>query len=227
MKHSPTSTEISIRTRISLVVLGAVFLLAVAAWRRPGIGASELEPKRQVPQTPSSGQKLTRVVVDSGRTYPNEPIELTDLKLGGNPVRMSQGIDAAPDWLNGLEWKIKNISKKNILTIDLYLIFPTIQVRTGTMFVYPMRYGYDPKLPPNYDNSGFKEPLKPGESVKFVISDTIFTSLKPLLESKIPLVDIRHLRIRFELIVFEDDTAWSIGEDMRRYPGSLTWVPVQ
>jgi hypothetical protein len=155
-------------------------------------------------------------------------VELIALKLGGNPVGMSQGIDANTDWLNGLEWKIKNVSKKNILTIDLYLIFPDIQVRTGKMFVYPMRYGYDPKLPDTHNKSGFIEALKPSESAKFAITDTNFTSLKPLLESKIPLSEIRHLRIRFELIVFDDDTAWSLGEDMRRDPSSsTTWVPVQ
>ena len=222
-----TSNSIDISTRVTLVILGASLLTGAASWRKPGVVASEVKPKSQVQAIPSSGRRLKRVVVDTGRTYPNEPIELIALKLGGNPIGMSQGIDADLDWLDGLEWEIKNISKKNILTIDLYLIFPDIEIQTGKMFVYPMRYGYDPKLPDKYNQSGFKEALKPSESAKFAISNAKFTALKPLLESKIPLSEIRHLRIRFELIVFEDDTAWSLGEDMRRDPGNMTWIPVQ
>ena len=224
MKLTPPSTDIG--TQISVVFLAAILMLAVAAWRKPGIRTSEVKPKREVPQSQGSGQKL-KAVVDTGRTYPNEPIELTDLKVGGKPVLLSQGIDVGTDWLNGLEWKIKNISKKNILTIELYLLFPDIEVRGGKPFAHAMRYGYDPKLPPNYNNSVVTEPLKPNESVSFLISETNFTAIKPLLESKIPLADLRHLQIRFELIVFDDDTAWSLGEEMRRSPGSLRWAPIQ
>lgn len=225
MKQSASTTDVS--TRISIVVLAAAMLVAVAAWRRPGVVANEAKPKSHVSQSQVSGQKLKRVVVDTGQTYPNEPIELTDLRIGGKPVLLNQGIEVGTDWLNGLEWKIKNISKKNILTVDLYLIFPDIEVRGGKRFVYPMHYGYDSKLPANYGNSMVTEPMRPNDVVSFTVSDTNFMSIKPLIESEIPLPDLRHLRIRFELIVFDDDTAWAIGEEMRRFPGSLRWVPVQ
>jgi hypothetical protein len=225
MRLTPPTIETS--TQISVAFLAAVLMLAVASGRKTGVRASEVKPKRQVPQSQGSGQKSKAVVVDTGRTYPNEPIELTDLRVGGKTVLLNQGIDGGADWLNGLGWKIKNISKKNILTIELYLMFPDIEARGGKPFVHPMRYGYDPKLPPNYNNSDVTEPLKPNESVRFVVSETTFMAIKPLLESKIAFTDLRHLRIRFELIVFDDDTAWSLGEEMRRYPGSLTWLPIQ
>jgi hypothetical protein len=220
-----THTSIDNNMRISIAVLGVTLLLAGAAWRRPVVRATERRPNSKLPQI-QGGQKMKRVVIDTGFTHPNEPIEILDLNVEGKPAFLSKGIEAGSDWLNGLQFKVKNISNKNILTIELYLVFPDIEIRGGTQLIYPLRYGYDPKV---HANSGKAEvaPMKPNDVVSFAVSESNFNSLKPLLESKILLTDIRHLRIRFELIVFDDDTAWAFGEQMRRTPGSLTWIPVQ
>ena len=221
----PTHTSIDNSARISIVVLGVALLLAGAAWRRPVVRAPETRPNGQVSQR-QGGQKMKRVVIDTGFTHPNEPIEILDLNVEGKPALLSKGIEAGSDWLNGLQFKVKNISNKNILTIELYLVFPDLEIRGGTQLVYPLRYGFDAKV---HANSGKAEvaPMKPNDVVSLAVSESNFNTLRPLLESKIPLTDIRHLRIRFELIVFDDDTAWAFGEPMRRAPGSLTWVPVQ
>jgi hypothetical protein len=54
--------------------------------------------------------------------------------------------------------------------------------------------------------------LKPNETADFVITDDIYKGLKPLLEARAKLTDINHVRIKLELVVFDDDTAWGSGQ---------------
>jgi hypothetical protein len=155
-------------------------------------------------------------VVDQGVAYANQPVEIIDLKINGKTAELNVGNDADTEWLNGLSWKIKNTSKKNIVTIDLFVCFPDAKL-DGRMLVYPMHYGIDPKIP---GSTGTITLLKPNESADFVITDDNYKSLKPYLEQRAKLTDVNHVRIKLELIVFDDDTAWSTGQEMRRDPNN-------
>src|ERR1044071_8660468 len=168
--------------------------------------------------------KQKRKVIDQGVAYPNQPIEIVELKVNGRAAQLSQGIDGDTDWLNGLSWKIKNLAKKNILSIDLFVPFPDTQ-STGRLLVYPMHYGADPKIAKNPE---IVKPVKSEDTADFVISSEVYGDIKPHLEARIPLSDVNHVRIKLELIVFDDDTAWGSGQEMRRDQNDpRRWIPIE
>lgn len=158
----------------------------------------------------------SKVVVDQRIVYANQPVLITDLKIKGKTAELFVENDADTDWLNGFSWKIKNISKKNIVTMNLFVCFPDAKL-DGQMLVYNMNYGTDPKIP---GSTGTSTLLKPNETADFVITEEIYNGLKPLLEQRAKRIfnEVNHLRIEYELIVFDDDTAWGSGQKMRRDP---------
>jgi len=100
--------------------------------------------------------------------------------------------------------------------MNIYVCFPDAKL-DGRLLVYSMNYGTDPKIP---GSTGTTMLLKPNETADFVITDDIYKGLKPLLEARAKLTDINHVRIKLELVVFDDDTAWGSGQVMRRDPNN-------
>jgi len=218
----------SSNSRISILIFASLVLLTVSIWssaaRSSAIGpkvsaGSNVKVKQQ---TAAPGRN--RKVVDQERNYPNQPVEIVGLRIDGKVANLNEGVkvEAETEWLKGLSWEIKNRSNKNILSIDLYVMFPDTQAN-GPIFVCPMHYGNDPKATAG---SGSVEPLKPGDTAGFAISNGIYSGIKKHLESRMSLAEVNHVRVRPELIVFDDDTAWSMGQEMHRDPDKPSrWVP--
>ncbi|MEK6405734.1 MAG: hypothetical protein AABN34_02085 [Acidobacteriota bacterium] len=212
----------SFNSRLHVVVLASVVLLTVTAWSASGRrGVETIVTPRQ--QAEVVGQK--RKVVDQGITYQNQPVELVDLQINGKAANLSRGINADTEWLKGLSFKVKNLSKKRILKIDLFLIFPDTESNGGRLLICPMHYGVGLNDPGNVQGV---EPLKQNETAAFGVSDELYTELKRHLEERIPLGNVKHVRISLELIVFDDDTAWGSGQEMRRDPNNpRRWIPIE
>src|SRR4030095_3580740 len=78
--------------------------------------------------------------------YRNEPVLVTDVTLKGVQRQLNRKARAEHDWLNGLAFKVKNISNKDIVFIYISLMFPDTKYITGTLFASDLRYGADPRL---------------------------------------------------------------------------------
>jgi hypothetical protein len=215
-------------SRISILIFASLVLLTVSVWSSaarssatgPTVFAGINVKARQQVGAPDRNRK----VVDQERNYANQPVEIVGLRIDGKLAELSEGVKvgAETEWLKGLSWEIKNRSNKNILSIDLYVMFPDTQAN-GPIFVCPMHYGNDPKATAGSESV---EPLKPGDTARFAISNGIYAGIKRHLESRMSLAEVNHVRVRPELIVFDDDTAWSMGEEMHRDPGKPSrWVP--
>jgi hypothetical protein len=206
--------------RIITLIIASVAALTVTAWstNRTRLAESKIRPKQHGAVV---GQKK---VVDEGIHYPDQPLEITELRIDGKEAKLSKGVTIDTEWLRGLSWKVKNVTDKNILAIDLFIVFPQTASNGGRLFVLSMKYGTDPKSLGRPDTS---QPLRPKDTTTFVISDEIYGRLKPNLEKQVAISDVNHLRIKTELVVFDDDTAWGGGQHMRRDPNNpRVWVPV-
>jgi len=213
------------RIRPVIVILASLTLLITAGWSATRSKGGGVRVKLKQQGTAGAHRK----VVDQGIMYPNQPIEITEVVTGdGRVAKLSEGIkfDPETEWLKGLSWNITNLSQKNILAIDLFVMFPDTEVNGNRLLAYPMHYGADPQL--GKSPSPNEPTVKPSEKVRFVISDDIYRKIKPHLEAKVPLVNVNHVRIHLELIVFADDTAWGGGQEMRRDPGNpRRWIPIE
>lgn len=216
-------------SRISILIFCAAVLLAVSAWssaaRSSATGPKVSARSNVKPRQQAGPQGRNRKVVDQERNYANQPVEIVGLRIGGKMAELSEGVkvDAETEWLKGLSWEIKNRSNKNILSIDLFVMFPDTQAN-GPIFVCPMHYGNDPKVAT--ESAALEPLLKPGDTARFAISDGMYTGIKKHIESRMSLAEVNHVRVRPELIVFDDDTAWSMGEEMHRDPDKPSrWVP--
>jgi hypothetical protein len=214
-------------SRISILIFASLVLLTVSIWSSAA-RSSAIGPKvsngSNVKVRQQAGASGNRKVVDQERNYPNQPVEIVGLRIDGKVAELSEGVKVEPqtEWLKGLSWRIKNRSNKNILSIDLYVMFPDTQAN-GPIFVCPMHYGNDPKATAGSESV---EPLKPGDTAHFAISNDIYAGIKRHLESRMSLAEVNHVRVRPELIVFDDDTAWSMGQEMHRDPDKPSrWVP--
>ncbi len=157
------------------------------------------------------------------RIYPNEPVLVTDLTVNGTQHEINRKVTAGEDWLNGLTFKSKNISNKNIVFIYVSLLFPEAKAITGTLFAFDLRYGADPRLEAG---STTEKPIKPEEEAEFVVSDASYQNLKRGIETRItPIKNINSVQIDVVRVIFDDDTAWATGTFMHRDPNNpKRWI---
>ena len=212
-------------SRFSFTTLAVVALLSVTLWSTTNIkavgkrihGASS---RQQIEATKQQGKRVIQRLRN-----PNQPVEIIELSTRGKVAKLNEEIDVGDEWLNGLTWKIENISHKIILSIDLVVMLPDTEGPGQPVLAFPMHYGANP---PGARHPGIGQPLKPKDIIDVTITEEIYRNIKPHLESRIPLKNINNLQITLDLIVFDDDSAWSSSGYMRRDPDNpRRWIPIQ
>lgn len=146
----------------------------------------------------------------------NEPVEI-EAKVGTKSVRLGQGFMANNDWLSGLSFKVKNISAKPIVRVELELQFPEVTFNNAA-FVLPIPYGQVPGLA----DSGPKEqgPVEPNETVEMAVGSDTYGGLKRILTDNGPTFGITKVRLQISMIIFADGTAWRNGFLLNRDPNN-------
>lgn len=211
--------SISLKRVITVLLTMSAGLLLGSAW-----SAATNKP---FPNKPAQTQELPKLApkpekyIGKYMTFPNEPLEILELKVKEKSIQLDSRIKESNDWMNGLKFKVRNISGKNIVYFVVYLVFPETKSDQPIM-AYRLRYGADPKTPhqPNEEKT-----LAPNEETEFVISGNTYEKLKRFVERRIPLTSINVAVIDIGMVVFDDDTAWATGGFMRRDPANpLRWV---
>jgi hypothetical protein len=189
----------------------------------PSNANKNLKSQESPPQNLQLPQPSTEKYVGKYRIYPNEPVLVTDLTVNGMQHQINSKAKAGEDWLNGLTFKVKNISKKNIVFVYVSLLFPEAKAITGTLFAFDLRYGADPRLEAA---STTENPIKPEEAAEFVLSYVSYQNLKRGIETRItPIKNINSVQIDVVRVIFEDDTAWATGSFMHRDPNNpKKWI---
>jgi hypothetical protein len=163
--------------------------------------------RRQQPLAPSPSKYIGKYII-----YPNEPVVIDGVKIKGNPVNINSKIKADERWLDGLSFKVRNISNKHIVYLSLQLLFPETKT-DGPMFAFPLRYGTKP-LQPNQTST--LDSLAPNQEIEFIVSGSQYEKLKQFIEHKTSIANINVANIDVDFVMFADDTGWATGMFMHR-----------
>lgn len=154
----------------------------------------------------------------------NEPVEIAEAKVGSKSVSLGQSFIANNDWLSDLSFKVKNLSAKPIVRIEVELQFPEVAFHKGG-FVLSIHYGQVPDLP----DSGPKEqvPVEPNETVQMQLDSDTHGGLKSILTANGRTFGVTKARVRFSMIIFADGTAWRNGFLLDRDPNNpRRWIRI-
>jgi hypothetical protein len=145
-----------------------------------------------------------------------DPVEMDDLLVDGESVKYLDKFFSTRDWLKTLKLKIKNTSDKPIVYVRAELEIP----KAGAMeypFLIPLVYGQIPPAPEEPTSLPNSKPLLPNKIQSLTIADSMYEILiKHLRQKKVSEVD--NVKLRIDLIIFEDGTAWSNGRILYRDP---------
>jgi hypothetical protein len=209
--------------RFSFILIAFVVVLNVTIWpnaKVAGQRANTIASKQGIQTAQLNGK-----IVTQNLRRPDQPIEIIELTTNGKVTKLNKEVDASEEWLKGLSLKIRNTSDKPIVSFYLTFILPDTESSGNPPLALPIHYGASP---PGAPRSGIGEPLEPNSTIDISITDQMYAILKPKIESIMPLRNLNHLQVGLDLIIFDDDTAWSAGELMRRDPNNpRRWVPIQ
>lgn len=155
----------------------------------------------------------------------NEPIEIMEVKVGNkNGIRLGDSFQANDDWLSGLTFKVKNVSSKQIVRIELELQFPEVKFNNA-VFVLPVQYGQVPDLEePAIDNQG---PVAPDDIVPMPVDRDTYAGIKRIINGNGNAFGVSKVRVRVSTIIFGDGTAWHNGYLHTRDPNNpRKWIRI-
>ena len=164
-----------------------------------------------------NGQEKIRKIEKPSVTK-EQPIQLVSLEVGDKVLDNENKVLADEDWLKNLELNLKNTSSKTIVYIKVFL-----QIEAQGKMQHPLRipltFG-QALLTKTFKSSNDKtidiaKKLKPNESIKLSIKPSLFDSSSQFIENN-EIKDIEKVKVIFDFIVFDDGTAWSQGQWMRR-----------
>ena len=135
-----------------------------------------------------TGQPLLSMQLEPGEKYLylprvlGQPIEISLAQTGDKGIAFNVPFKpGTPDheWLKGLAFNVKNTSNKTIVFVSLYLMFGHFR-QDHTPGAYQFRRGAF-KVPGEKSLVGTPLELKPGDSLKFEISDEIYSNIHEFL----------------------------------------------
>ena len=159
--------------------------------------------------------------------YPNEPLELVDIKIGDQSIKANieskfrrdgEGLDsvkfeAENGWFKHVNLRLRNVSGKTINGLRGHLYFKPPDTRG--MFSLPLariKYG----------------PLAPGEEMDVTIDSRVFDLTMELIRQSGADADVATVILALEHVVFSDELEWSRGHILRKDPDNpLKRIPVK
>ena len=191
------------RSRIALKLLALasliVCLVVFSGSKLPGSFASAGQGKQKVIEKAFSR---------------NDVVEFSEIKVSQQMKEAGKGFDADDDWLSKTYVKVKNISNKPIVFLEVAFDFPQTKA-TGSEMSYRVAFGQRPgsKLP-QYHDPIF---MPPGESLEIQL-DPEYRKLKSFVERRHPITEISKLDLSINFVIFADKTAWAAGYFLKQDP---------
>jgi hypothetical protein len=144
----------------------------------------------------------------------NEPLEIAELRTKTKRVSLDQPFPSGDDWLEGMTFRLKNVSGKTLRRAELELIFPEIKLGNGT-FLFTIHYGQIPDLP---DPDSIEMPLvQTDETFELKFDDLTYATLRQRVFQGVSVTKVRML---ISTAYFADGTAWRHGFWCRRDPNN-------
>jgi hypothetical protein len=184
---------------LTAVIVGIAATVSVAAWSLNARLTQRAQTKEKI-----IGKAFTR----------NEVVEFTEIKVSQNAVTPGKAFDADDEWLNKVFVKVRNISKKPIVFLEVGFDFPETKA-TGSEMSYRVAFGQRPgsSFLQNHDPIF----MLPGDSLDIPL-DKDYTKLKSFVERRHRIIDIHKLELSVVFVIFADRTGWAAGNFYRQDP---------
>ena len=161
---------------------------------------------------------------------PGEPFEFGALRLKGLAIPLRHKFRASAlaertearsgDWIERLQFKIRNTSARAVTFILFQLQFPETELN-GPEMVFNLHIGLHPQPSEQELKSHQRLDLDPGDSVTFTLSDSDVRSVKEFLALRnFQLRDLNRVVIRIMSLAFIDGSKWEQDYYYRPSPGS-------
>lgn len=221
MKRSPKASAVPGKTLVFLIVV-IVLLVKVQ------LSYSTRSIERLSSNVPGHTQEqLPRLLKRS--SFRNEPMKVIGIKVKGKPIEADKEFVEDDDWLKSLTIRLKNVSDKPVVFIEISLNFPSVEEHPygpEPGYVYDLSYGRAPQsgLPPKEES----KPVLPNQTVDISLTEEDKDTIeKALIQLGFPL-HTRYVRMLLRTVMFDDDTMWSAGHILTRDPNDPgTWKVVR
>jgi hypothetical protein len=160
--------------------------------------------------------------------YPNEPLELVELKVGEQPVkdkltakarRNDEGLDTVrfkekEGWFKRVSARLRNVSGRPVTGLRAYLYFKSNA--TQALFRMPLMRSK------TLTGGG----LQPGAEIELTVSDQSWEQTADILRQSGADAELSSVTFSVESVMFGDDTQWHRGKLLRRDPHTPgRWEP--
>jgi hypothetical protein len=195
------------------------------------VQASQTQLTHQITSQPTLPKKSDIKMIEREK-FDNELVEIEDLSVKDIKIKIGQTFSASnmtrksggqtDDWLENLQYSIKNTSEKQIIHLRLELSFLETMANGHPIMVYNnLLIGIDPRMPPNVIQQSRPLSLSPGESVTFKLSPNQLKSVKEFLAfGGFQLADLNQVTLRTSTITFNDGIWWNQGNFYRPNPSA-------
>ncbi len=161
--------------------------------------------------------------------YPDEPLELVELKIGDKPIKEkiatkwrhdSFGQDTVTfkgqeAWFRHLQVRLRNISGKPISGVGAYLYFRSSQPKT----LYSLQLAASTQLAQGV--------LEPGADITLTVTEQAWSLTSLILKHYDVNADLLAVMFGVNVVQFGDGLQWSKGQILRRDTDNPnTWKPV-
>lgn len=207
MKRPAKNDKVSMVTRPFIYVV----LLSAAIW-----GASPILNKSEA-VVPNGERSLEKT-----ESYDNEPLRIISIKATNKTITLGEKFEGGNDWLKDTSVRVKNISDKDIIYIEIDFNFPETKT-SGNEMSYRLKTGHRPGAhdinPPLL--------LKRNDEAVLKLDQEKYDQLVRFIGQRHSISAIRKAIIRFGFVIFADGTAWSGGLFHRKDPNNPNrYIPV-
>lgn len=175
------------------------------------------------------------------KTYADQPVEITDVKVNGVSVKPDEKIKATGDWLNGMTVTLKNVSDKPVAFVSI--LVSAFYERDGarikingkeTQTGVELKFGNSPTFPGESDLP-LSTTLQPNEKTTVQLTRELQEELNARLsanrgeELKGASPDVTEVIVRVYTVFLEgdNDKMWSTGRWLQRdAKDPRRWVPL-
>jgi hypothetical protein len=183
----------------SLNVVGVIFcVLAVI------ISAWTLD----TPTSSNTANKSTEKVLERGNLiYARDPIKLFEIKAANKLVKFNEKFEGADDWLKGTRLRLKNVSDKEVVHIEIDFDFPETE-SNGAVMAHQMMIGRRPGSP---NTSMAPLSLPPGGETEVTVDEQVYGKFTELISHRQTMQSINKAKITIVFVAFADGTGYGTG----------------
>jgi hypothetical protein len=153
-------------------------------------------------------------------SLPDEPVEITEIKVKENRVQFWEQFPADDDWLSGITFTVKNTSERQISHLTLLIEQPISETFSLTI---PVGAGDFNPLGQTVSGPAI---AAPGKTVEIRLSEGRYRGFRDAVPTQYQFTPITQVTIHVQRVVFTDGTMWYKGMLHQRDPNNpRRWYP--